>query len=153
MQWRLKIILLSAAFVGLGGGVGWYFLQPPKAVGICEEILTDSLKSPSSYKRVRYVVGSYLIEKRNYVDAYMNSHLVKGTVLNPESAELDRRYAQAVVDSKDYNAKMITVKISYDAANAYGASLRGEYLCGFLDTDDQGEAKKMNLAVAGELSN
>ncbi|HEY5208021.1 MAG TPA: hypothetical protein VIJ42_01120 [Stellaceae bacterium] len=152
---RVTLVSISAiVLVAAMGVAAWYLLQPPKAITICEEVLTSSLKSPSSYKRIECAVSGYPIDKANFAYTYMNSYFVKKLVDSfPKILESEQKSAKIIADSKGYNAEMITAEISYDSANSYGAILRGKYLCAFIDQFGEGKVDKIYLAVAGELPN
>ena len=103
----------------------------PPEVRICEGLLLEELKSPSSYKRVEVNRFSEQIE---FEEAFRKIY--------PDSQGSWRDYAESIHPDFQFIAESmarhwtgptyIEVYLEYDADNSYGASIRGLTSCDFL---------------------
>jgi hypothetical protein len=95
-----------------------------KFVQSCEELLKETLRSPSTYRRVGVVERREPIPLEDYLAAQKDSEAVK------------RLYRQ-----QGTQPVRILAAIEYDAANAYGTPVRGAAVCHYDSTD--GDASRI----------
>lgn len=147
--WR---IIVGAAAIAVGGGAGWYFLRAPQSVEVCESFLVEQLKSPSSYKRIAYdVFASPIKDAADLENSAVLNLMTAYPSLYPDRSAAEEEYAKRRASYERRNSpQTLFVSISYDAANSFGASIRGQYECLFLDLWKKGEPSGTDLIASGE---
>lgn len=98
---------------------GYFFKSA--AVGICEERLIANLKAPATY---RFVDSSETREPATESDLVVHRRKV---FKNPESAKISK--AEEMLIGLHGNPEKVTVLLTYDAQNSFGALLRGYAIC------------------------
>ncbi|WCA60301.1 hypothetical protein G6M16_007230 [Agrobacterium tumefaciens] len=114
----------------------------PKLVTVCEDVLKERLRSPSTYKRIEVTDAEDKILSR---DEYLMRMRDDGV----SSAEM-----QANLRSFDDGRDKPTIFrrfISYDASNAYGVPVRGTTECEYLSSrGDESSVSKFSVRVNGK---
>jgi len=94
----------------------------------CEKLITERLLSPSSYKRIDSQRSDEAVEN---VQEYINMH-------EPLKSGDTALYAKSFFDINK-NGKLptkVTIDLTYDASNVYGALLRERSECVFVQNSD-----------------
>lgn len=87
----------------------------PPEVKDCEASLLRGLKSPSSYKRIKWDTSKITKEIQD---------------------EIAKEAGVGLLPGNDFPPPYVQVSIDYDADNSYGASLRDSYFCRYaVDAD------------------
>ena len=89
-----------------------------KIVIVCESALKDRLRSPSEYKRIEITRSEEAIGRAEYKDLF-------GSTGSPTLQAV----TMADFDSGAVKPVRYTLRISYDAPNAYGTPIRGVSRC------------------------
>jgi hypothetical protein len=108
--WKVPAAVAALGIAAAGGYFGWKAYGPLQ-LRLCEEFIKETLASPSSYRRANVIE----VEEPTSI-----SDLQK---LRPPSF-WDKLYL-------DQPRSLHLVSVEYDAANAYGANLRGYGTCAF----------------------
>jgi hypothetical protein len=127
-------LLLGVAILAAAGGVVWYFVdQRPfdsAFLKACEEVIKDTLRSPSTYRRIQATETSEKIS----VDEYFNG---EGRYVSDADRALQKQFHDHAVRSK--------ALFEYDAANLYGTPLRLTSTCTYVSFD--GDTSRANASV------
>ncbi|ENW97332.1 hypothetical protein [Acinetobacter dispersus] len=98
----------------------------------CVDYLTASLKSPSSLK-IREVNISTVIPTAQDIKSVFGELITTNGLIRDQVKEDKARFRELMVD------------IEYEAHNSYGASIRGNYQCGFISRLNKDEKSPESL--------
>lgn len=107
-----------------------------QAITLCEADLQSTLKSPSSYKRIKVDSFSVPTDFGEFQRKY----------ISPHSNEALRDTLPVLSKAKDL--KISTVVISYDADNSYGAAIRETRSCTFVRADGKVVPEHLQMTAA-----
>lgn len=123
-----------------------------KFYGMCEEVLKDRLKAPSSYQRISITESFAVIpieEYRTMLTSKLDT-VVDGKYGNPEGmANIEYRVDR--VKSGSLPAPMrYKLWISYDSQNSFGVMIRGKSRCDYIAEDGTLDfANEFNVRIDG----
>jgi hypothetical protein len=110
-------------------------------VAACEAYLLETLKSPSSYKRVSFSVVDYPVTVAMLLAA-----------VQPTPASLKRADVEDITTKqfkeRAKNPGIRGIALDYDADNSYGSNIRGHSACYFAMTDIKAGEAAENLESA-----
>jgi hypothetical protein len=99
-------------------------------VSACEEFLKDSLRSPSTYRRIG--VSTYDRPINAEARAQLREEEERSARENPDWAAVRRQLDADTPATERPVETLREVFIEYDAENAFGAPIRGAQRCGFI---------------------
>jgi hypothetical protein len=112
----MRVVWIAGGLVFAALGLsGCEKMQESKLLAVCESVLKDRLKSPSSYKRVETVQSRAPMRRVDFMEQ------------NPDATELDFK----LFDEKPYTVWKVIIK--YDADNSFGASIRDVAVCEYVE--------------------
>lgn len=115
MNWQSALLLAGAALLcGCSGPPGTEFLNA------CEEVLKERLGAPSTYALIGWRLSSEPVDPDDYL-----SRIGSDRIEYPASYERDlREITEGIVVPTRH-----IIDINYDAANAFGVSIRDWAVC------------------------
>ncbi|MER8913741.1 hypothetical protein NKI32_07865 [Mesorhizobium sp. M0761] len=126
--WLAAAGAFSACAVGASIATGFYNPFDSKMTRICEDMLTDRLRSPSSYRRIEISHYSDQIPVEEF------RKIKEAEIVNDKDYVTLKRILDLTIGSMSKNHLPVMFKkyIKYDADNAYGTPIRGLAECTLL---------------------
>jgi hypothetical protein len=107
--------------------------QMPEVVA-CESALVNTLKSPSSYKRIKVHKGDEKVSKQEWLALSLSGAAMNlsGAADKNSKDDVLREYANQELERALKQGGKRIVGLEYDAVNSYNASIRGYSECTFM---------------------
>ncbi|MGD9918002.1 MAG: hypothetical protein AB7U46_08275 [Paenirhodobacter sp.] len=132
----LCVILLLGGYIAYSQGLLNRFVDP-KLVQICEGLVKDRLRSPSTYRRIKVTQYSEAVS------------LEKARALDPKMTQTEVR---AITEGRAKPTNF-QVFITFEAANAFGTPVSGLSLCEYYSAfGDDTYASKFSVKIDGKTS-
>lgn len=135
-----KVWVASAAFAVAIGAMGAYFYATYDSMtASCEEAIKFRLKSPSSYKRISVDSKATILSKSEYIDE-LNKDGTPDNIKKTLSEYYDEN------KRPEFRHERF---ISYEAANSFGAMIRGIGVCEYVSNNKRPSPYSLLVKVNG----
>lgn len=150
---RMNKTILTSVLVAAVAAAGWWWLRGGSVAhfqAACEAEIGDRLRSPSSYKRIKF---DYFPEALD-AEAYGRAALEE---LTSETSPNVLKFRRSMMEERKAEVAAGTLKpilhsafVSYDADNAYGTAIRGLSQCTYFDGAGDGKIMDFKVTVDGD---
>jgi hypothetical protein len=147
---KLVLTALLGAIAAVGG---WWWLRGGTAAlfqTACETEIADRLRSPSSYKRVKFDYYPEALDAEAYGRAALEE------LANERSPNV-LKFRRTIVEDRKRDVAAGTLQpivhsafVSYDADNVYGTAIRGLSQCTYFDDSGDGNITDFMVKVDGD---